>query len=175
LSTNNNSTSLRKRISAKFTSKIQPTPQKINKEKNSPTPASIKKLSLPILAKSPKEVNAISKFFKSGKTDNFSLSKAKSYTQASKQNINMVDIIKIKKTFPSIGVKEIDQINNIVKRPSKPKSHIQITTKGLSRKQVIIPIGNDNIDKFMKNSLIHVANLNRNLRNPKPEVLVDFI
>ena len=33
----------------------------------------------------------------------------------------------------------------------------------------------DNIDKFMKNSLIHVANLNRNLRNNKSEVSVDFI
>ena len=33
----------------------------------------------------------------------------------------------------------------------------------------------NNIDKFMKNSLIHVTNLNRNLRNTKSEVLVDFI
>ena len=33
----------------------------------------------------------------------------------------------------------------------------------------------NNIDKFMKNSSIHVANLNRNLRNTKFEVLVDFI
>ena len=36
-------------------------------------------------------------------------------------------------------------------------------------------MGNDNIDKFMKNSLIYVANLNRNLRNAKSKVLVDFI
>jgi len=50
-----------------------------------------------------------------------------------------------------------------------------MTTKGLSKKQVIIPIDNDNIVKFMKNSLIYVANLNRNLRNAKSEVLVDFI
>ena len=33
----------------------------------------------------------------------------------------------------------------------------------------------NNIDKFMKNSLIHVANLNRNLRNTKFKVTVDFI
>ena len=33
----------------------------------------------------------------------------------------------------------------------------------------------NNIDKFMKNSSIHVTNLNRNLRNAKSEVLVDFI
>jgi len=87
----------------------------------------------------------------------------------------MLDVIKIKKTFPSIRVKKIDQINNIVNGSSKPKPHIQMTTKGLSRKQVIILIGNDNIVKFMKNSLIYVTNLNRNLWNVKSKVLVDFI
>ena len=33
----------------------------------------------------------------------------------------------------------------------------------------------DNIDRFMKNSSIHVTNLNRNLRNVKSKALVDFI
>jgi len=72
-------------------------------------------------------------------------------------------------------VKKIDQINNIVNGFFKPKPYIQITTKGTSRKQVIIPMGNDNIVKFMKNSSIHITNLNRNLWNAKSEVLVDFI
>ena len=72
-------------------------------------------------------------------------------------------------------MKKIDQINNIVNGSSKPKPCIQMTTKSLSRKQVIILMGNDNIVKFMKNSLIHITNLNRNLRNTKSEVLVDFI
>jgi len=89
--------------------------------------------------------------------------------------VSTTDIIKIKETFPSIGAKEIDQINNIIKGPSKSKPHIQITTKGPSRKQVIIPMVKDNIDRFMKNSSIYMANLNRNLRNSKSEVLVDFI
>ena len=61
-------------------------------------------------------------------------SQAKSYTQASKQNISMSDIIKIKETFPSIGAKKINQINNIVKGSSKPKPCIQMTMKGPSRK-----------------------------------------
>jgi len=50
-----------------------------------------------------------------------------------------------------------------------------MTTKGLSRKQIIIPMGNDNISNFMKNSSLHVTNINRTLRNAKSEVLVDFI
>jgi len=87
----------------------------------------------------------------------------------------MSDVIKIKETFPSIKAKKINQINNIVNGFSKPKPCIQMTTKGPSRKQVIISIGNDNIIKFMKNSSIHVTNLNRNLRNAKSEVLIDFI
>jgi len=40
---------------------------------------------------------------------------------------------------------------------------------------LVIPIGNDNISNFMRNSLVHVSNINRSLRNTKSEVLVDFI
>jgi len=50
-----------------------------------------------------------------------------------------------------------------------------MTTKGPFCKQVIIPMGNKNNTKFMKNSSIYITNLNRNLRNAKSEVLVDFI
>ena len=166
---------LRRKIVTKFTSRIQLVLQRSTKENNKPTPASIERILLPIPAKSPKEVNVISKFFKNNKMDNSTLSKAKSYAQASKQNTSMSDVIKIKETFPSIGAKKINQINNIVNRFSKPKPHIQMTTKGPSRKQVIIPMGNNNIVKFIKNSLIHITNLNRNLQNAKSEVLVDFI
>ena len=77
--------------------------------------ASIERILLPISAKFQKEVNMISKFFKNKKIENPTSSWAKSYAQAFKQNIIMLDIIKIKKTFPSIGAKEVDRINNIVK------------------------------------------------------------
>ena len=74
-----------------------------------------------------------------------------------------------------MDAKKIDQINNIIKGTSKTKPHIQITTKGPSRKHVIIPISNNKNTKFMKNSSVHVANINRALRNVKSEVLADFI
>ena len=77
--------------------------------------------------------------------------------------------------FLSIGAKKIDQINNIIKDTSKLKPYIQMTMKGLLRKHVIIPMSNNNNMKFMKNSSIHVANINRMLRNVKSEVLVNFI
>ena len=50
-----------------------------------------------------------------------------------------------------------------------------MTTKGPSRKQVIIPINSDNIAKFMKKSLLHISNMNRSLKNIKSDMLVDFI
>ena len=50
-----------------------------------------------------------------------------------------------------------------------------MTTKGLSRKYVIIPMSNDNNAKLMRNLSTHIANINRALRNVKSEVLVDFI
>jgi len=36
-------------------------------------------------------------------------------------------------------------------------------------------MSNDNIIKFMNNSSLHVANINRSLKNAKSEVLVNFI
>ena len=50
-----------------------------------------------------------------------------------------------------------------------------MTTKGSSRKQIIIPMSNDNIIKFMKNSSLHIANINWSLKKAKSEVLVNFI
>ena len=77
--------------------------------------------------------------------------------------------------FPSLNVQKINQVNNIVNSSTNPKPHIRMTTKGPSRKQVIIPMGGDNVISFMKNSSLHVANLNRTLCNSKSEVLADYI
>jgi len=84
-------------------------------------------------------------------------------------------VLKIKEVFSALNAKKIDQISNIVKDNPKPKPRIQMTTKGLSRKQVIIPISSENNNIFMKNLATHVANINRLLRNAKSEVLVDYI
>ena len=97
------------------------------------------------------------------------------YAQASKQTANTSEVLKIKEAFPALNAKKIDQINNIVKGNPKLKPRIQMTTKRPSRKQVIIPMSSENNNIFMKNSTIHVANINRLLRNAKSEVLVDYI
>ena len=105
---NKQSNSLRRKIVAKFTLKIQPTIGKNNKEINKLSPANIERIPLPIPAKSQKKVNVISKFFKSNKPANITKQPPKSYTQASKQNISISKVIKIKEMFPSISMKKID-------------------------------------------------------------------
>ena len=50
-----------------------------------------------------------------------------------------------------------------------------MTTKGPSRKQVIVLMSSKNNSIFMKNLALHMTNINRQLQNAKSEVLVDYI
>ena len=138
-------------------------------------PTSIKKLSSPIPAKLPKEINQISKFFKNLKQALVNKTSGKLYAQASKPSNYTEDIIRIKETFSSLSASKIDQVQKIIKSRPKSKPYIQITTKSLSRKQIIVPMNGDNIMKFMKESNHYILNINKALRNIKSDVLVDFI
>jgi len=64
----------------------------------------------PIPAKSPKEVNQISKYFKNIKLANITKQPQKSYAQTSKQSTSTSEVIKIKDAFPVLSMKKIDQI-----------------------------------------------------------------
>ena len=183
LYTDNKSNTLRSKISSKFTLRILSTNNRCNKEVSKPVPILIKKVPLPhpLPAKSKREVNVISKYFQNGK----SLGKAKKtneikkpsvlYAQATKPSANTSEVLKIKEAFPALNAKKINQVNNIIKSNTKPKLCIQTTTKGPSRKQVIIPMSSDNNSTFMKNLSLHIANINRNLKNAKSEVFVNYI
>jgi len=179
----NKSKSLREKIASKFSTRTVPTITKNNKEQLKPVLATIDKVpplpSLPV--KSKKEVNDISKYFQNKKplaenknqVGNNNL--ARSYAQATKISANTSDVLKIKEAFPALNANKIDQVNNIIKGNPKPKLRIQMMTKGPSRKQVIISMSKENNNAFMKNSSLHVANINRQLCNVKLEVLVDYI
>ena len=84
-------------------------------------------------------------------------------------------MLKIKETFPSLNTQNIDQVNSIINSQNKPRPQIRMITKDLSRKQVIIPMSGENVLSFMKNSSLHVANINRNLRNTKSDILADYL
>jgi len=85
------------------------------------------------------------------------------------------ETLKIKKAFPSLQNKKIEQIQKIISGVTDPKPHINMTTKGPLHKQVIIPMSLDNVNNFVKKSSIHVANINRALKNIKLDVMADFI
>ena len=84
-------------------------------------------------------------------------------------------ILKIKKTFPKLQANKINNIYKIINNVGKPKPKLNMTTKGSSRKQVIIPMSNKNKAKFIESSNTHITNLNRMLKNIKSEVMADFI
>jgi len=186
LHTDNRTNTLRNKISSKFTPRI-PTlsPNGNNNKKEVPksSPVTINKAPPipPLPTKSKKEINTISKYFQTKKNSikasnpSPKANTGKSYAQASKPAFNTSEVLKIKETFPSLNTKKIEQVNNIVNGQNKIKPRIKMTTKGPSRKQIIIPMSNDNVISFMKNSSSHMANINRSLRNAKTDVLVDYI
>jgi len=182
LYTDNKSKTLREKILAKFTPRIAPSSNTKNiKSIPKLVPASIDKIPPPppLSAKTAKEINTISKYFQNQKPLNNKskdgLKSNKSYTQASKNTVSTAKVLKIKKTFSTLNAEKIDQVNNIINGSSKPKPRIQMTTKGPSRKQVIIPMSKDNVDVFIKNSLLHVLSMNRQFWNTKSEILIDYI
>lgn len=92
------------------------------------------------------------------------------YTQASFSNISK--ILKIKNNFPNLSAKKIHKMIN---DSSKVKPKINMTTKGSSRKQIIVPMGNNNKSKFITLLSMHITNLNSVLKNIKLDVMADFI
>ena len=177
LYTDNKSTTLRTKISSKFTLMVVLNLSKNNKEIAKLIPITIEKVPPPplLLAKSKKEINIILKYFQSNKLTTNPNKPTKSYTQVSKQTANTSKVLKIKELFPALNAKQINQVNNIIKNNLKPKPHIQMTTKGPSRKQIIIPMSSDNNNSVMKNLAAHVVNINKLLRNAKSEVSADYI
>ena len=171
LFTDQKTNNLRTKISSKFTLRIPPPNSNSKKDIPKLNPVSINKVPPlpPLPAKSKKEINTISKYFHPKKPlDNnndrsFNSQTGKSYAQASKMSSNTSDILKIKESFPALNAKKIDQINNIVHGQNKLKPRIKMTTKGPSRKHIIIPMSSDNTASFMKNSSLNVANINREL------------
>jgi len=97
-----------------------------------------------------------------------------SYTQISSKNIG--NIIKIKKIFPELSNKKIKELNKIIfSKTNKLRPRINMMTKSLSCKQIIISMNSDNTNKFMSSLSEHVANFNQSLKNTKSNLIVDFI
>jgi len=122
-----------------------------------------------------KEVNEISKFFK--KNSNYPQKKSYAQISAKSNTTNIaLDILKIKEMFPHLQNKKINQVQKIISGDNnKPRPHINMTMRGPSRKQIIIPINNKTANKFLKDTSIYIININRALKNIKLKVMADFI
>ena len=57
----------------------------------------------------------------------------------------------------------------------KEKSKINITTKGSLRKQDIVPMSLNNVNRIMTKSNKHIININRSLKEIKFNISVDYI
>jgi len=101
----------------------------------------------------------------------------KSYVQASKSNTSKVnDILRVKEAFPSLSADEVDKIlkvKNGSKGKKKPK--LNMTTRGPSRKEVIIPMTKPNAELITKSAHKIIANINEHLKNINSDVIADFI
>ena len=92
----------------------------------------------------------------------------KSYIQVSAKTTNSSNIaremLKIKEAFPNLQNKKIKIVQKIISSQDKPKPKIQMTIKGLLYKQVIIPMNDNCMNNFVKNSSIYVININQTLK-----------
>ena len=136
---------------------------------------------LPILAKTLKEVNEISKYFKKNSNPHQKKSYANATSSSTQQGLliskNIVkETLKIKETFPNLLNNKIEQVQKVINRSNnKSKPKISMTTKNPSYKQVIIPMGNDITKKFIKESNLHITNINHALKAIKSSTIANFI
>ena len=96
-----------------------------------------------------------------------------SYVQAMSSTVN---ILKIKEVFPALPNKKILEIHNVAfpKQNNKGKN-VQPTTKGLSRKQAIVPVSSNLTKIIMSDTNIHIFQINTHLKNIKSTLCVEFI
>ena len=102
----------------------------------------------------------------------------KSYVQASKANIssNIEDVIQVKEVFPTLSADEVGKMlkaKNNSGGTKKPK--INMTTRGQSRRKVIISMTKTNAELIVNSAHIHISNINKCLKNSKSNIFADFI
>ena len=167
--------SFKSKVVNKFTPKAPKINSALTLGKSKGKTAEIIRLPPPILAHLSKKVLEKSKFF--GKRKN-TITKTKintrqSYAQVA--NLKITNILKLKENYLNLSVKKIKNIYRIINDIDKTELHIKITTKGLSQKQVIVPMDRTNVDKIMISSSIHVTNINKALKNIKSNVIVNYV
>ena len=171
----------RSKVSSKFTPQIPKNSNTNSKEKDTAKPMFISLAPSPILAKTQKEVNENLKYFKKNSNPQQKKSYANATSLSTQQGLPVLkktvkETLKIKETFLNLSNNKIEQVQKVINGPNnKTKPKVAMTTKGLSQKQVIIPMSNVITKEFIKESSLHVTNINRALKVIKSSILADFI
>lgn len=159
-------------IKEEFTTKV-PTKPLGKKSDRFPLSKSIEFTNIPlpqVFLRSSKEDMAKSKFHDKKSSDKPTNKPTCTYAQAS--SVNVQDILKLKENFSNLSDKKIKDIYKTMNNLGNPKLCIIIMTKGPLYKQIIIPMDNNNIKKFVVLSSKYVINLNCTL---KSNVIIDFL
>ena len=159
------------KVVSKFTPRIQEVKNKSKKNKPTDKPASFVKHSPLIPAKTSKEINEISKFFKRNSQPKDKSDNRKLYAQALASSTNIKEILKIKETFPNLHARKIENIQKVINNNGNLKPKLNMTMKDPLRKQAIVSISNENKIKFMESLSTHIMNFNRVLTGIKSEVM----
>ena len=175
-----NNTTFRNKVKSKFSPQARNIQIPSNKGKEVVKRTFVSAILPSIPAKSPKEVKEISKFFKKIEKPTMNKSYAQALSLKLKSNTVSSNIamntLKIKKAFPNLPNKKIDTIQKVINSSSdKSKPRLNITTKGPLHKQVIVPMNNDLSKRFIKDSVVHVININHAFKSIKSNVCANFI
>ena len=111
------------------------------------------------------------------KKDPKPLNLKKFYVQASKSNLSRIeDIVRVKEAFPALSADEVGKVFKIKNsRGDNRKPKINMTTRGPSRKEVIIPMAKYIAELMINSAHNHITNINKCLRNSKSDIVTDFI
>jgi len=77
--------------------------------------------------------------------------------------------------FSTILLKNIIEINDIINKSGTVKPKTKMTTKEPSRKQVVIPISEDNVKIIRSNANFYINSVNKLLKEANSNIIVDFI
>jgi len=82
----------------------------------------------------------------------------------------------VKEVFPTLSANEVGKMlkaKNSSRGTNKPK--INMTTRGQSRREVIISMTKTNTELIINLAHIHISNINKCLKNSKSDIFTDFI
>jgi len=92
------------------------------------------------------------------------------------QQHKVEDILQVKKVFLALLADKVEKVLKIKNScESNKKPRINMITKELSRKEVIISITKVYAELIVNSAHIHISNVNKYLKNSKLDTFADFI